>query len=128
MALASTQDALHFDKDALRRKVVSQDEQVPSLCQTVKTFQASVFELVITCDSLRFKVTARTLEMLFFQAGSLVIASGLSQLSYDAVVCEHDHFVSILRFLTDHTGRFEDDFTDLFFRTRTSHLLVQLRI
>lgn len=77
--LVSSQIVPLSERDVARYKLVSQDEEVSSLHQSVRTFQVSVVELTFEYGTSCYKVTARSLEIAPLQACPSIVASGLSQ-------------------------------------------------
>lgn len=108
-----------------RCELVSQDEGSSSLRETVRTSQASGVVLTTTCNTLGYKVIARTSKIAALRARSPVVASGLSQSDYVAVVRDRVSFAFPLRSLAYHTSRLENDFADLCHRTWPSHFVMQ---
>lgn len=123
-----SQKAPRLERYATRCKSVSQDEKMFSSCQTVHIFQASVVELTSTCNTLCFEVTAHNSVVAALRAQTLIVASGQSQLKYDAVVRRRDHSDSILHSLAENTSLLEDDVANPFYHTWASPFVRRRRV
>lgn len=78
-ALASSCDSQRSERDVAQREFVSQDEEISSLLQIVRTSQTSVVDLALTSDTLPSEVTDRTSEVAALRVLQLLLLSQVSQ-------------------------------------------------